>query len=199
MERGDKKKKSRGEGGEGGEGEAGKHMKPGLEHPGRTCAGTGPTGIGAALDWSVGGCIRRKKQRRQGEHAQEQGTVERENTKNKSRDAGGAGEEGDAHKRMKTGLEHPGKQRSRTATPGKGQPWAEAAGAAKRGRSGGGRRPQGEHEKGQGKVERGDTKNKNWEEGGKGEEEEADKHMETRLEHPGKKCTRTGSSSWGRP
>ena len=48
-------------------------------------------------------------------------------------------------------------------------------------------------------MEREDTKNKNREEGGEGEGGEADKHMETGLEHPGKKCTRTGTSEGGGP
>ena len=195
----DKKKKSRGEGGEGEEGEAGKHMKPGLEHPGRTCARTGTSGVGAALDWSVRGCIRRMKWRRQGEHAEEQGTVERENTKNKSREAGGAGDERDTHKHMENGLEHPGKQRRRTGSQCKGRPWTGAAGAAKRRGSGGCKKRRGEHEQEQGTVEREDTKKKNREEGGEGEEGEADKHMETGLEHLEKKCTRTGTSGWWRP
>ena len=39
-----------------------------------------------------------------------------------------------------------------------------------------------------------DTTNKRWEEGGEGEEGEADKRMEPGLEHPGKTCTRTGTS-----
>ena len=48
-------------------------------------------------------------------------------------------------------------------------------------------------------MEREDTKNKNREEGGEGEEGEADKHMETGMEHPGKKCTRTSTSGLQRP
>ena len=92
------------EGGEGDAGVAGRRMQPGLEHPGKMGAWTrttewwrpwtGTSGVGAALDWSVRGCIRRKKQRRRGAHAREQGTVEREITKNKSREARG-GREGE--------------------------------------------------------------------------------------------------------
>ena len=44
-----------------------------------------------------------------------------------------------------------------------------------------------------------DPKNKSGEEGGEGEEGEADKRMEPRLEHPGKQRTRTGTSGWWRP
>ena len=118
VEREDKKKKSREEGGEGDAGVTGRRMKPGLEHLGKMCAWTGTTewwrpltgtsGSGAALDWSVRGCIRRKEQRRRGAHAQEQATVEREIKRNKCREAGGGGEDGEADKRMAIGLEHPG-------------------------------------------------------------------------------------------
>ena len=118
VEREDKKKKSREEGGEGDAGVTVKRMKPGLEHPRKTGAWTGTTewwrpwtgtsGVGAALDWSVRGCIRGKKQRWQGEHAQEQRTVEREIKKNKSREAGGGGEDGEADTHMEIGPEHPG-------------------------------------------------------------------------------------------
>ena len=88
----------------------GQAHETGLEHPGKMGARTrrtewwrpwtGVSGVGAALDWSVRGCIRRKKQRRRGAHAQEQGTVEREITKNKSREAGGEGEDREADNRM---------------------------------------------------------------------------------------------------
>ena len=118
VEREDKKRKGREEGGEGDGRVGGKRMKPGEEDPGKTGARTGTTGwwrfwtgtsgVGAALDWSVRGCIRRKKQRRQGEHAQEQGTAERGNTKSRIREAGGEGEEGEADKRMEIGPEHLG-------------------------------------------------------------------------------------------
>ena len=84
----DGKKKSREEEGEGDAGVTSKRMKPGLEHPGKMGARTrttewwrpwtGTSGVGAALDWSVWGCIRRKKQRRRGARAHEQGTVERD-------------------------------------------------------------------------------------------------------------------------
>ena len=43
-------------------------------------------------------------------------------------------------------------------------------------------------------MQREDKKNKRPEEGGEGEEGEADEHMEPRLEHPEKKCTRTGTT-----
>ena len=39
-----------------------------------------------------------------------------------------------------------------------------------------------------------DTKNKSREEGGEGEEEEADKSMEPGLQRTGRQCTRTGTS-----
>ena len=48
-------------------------------------------------------------------------------------------------------------------------------------------------------MERDDTKNKRREEGGEGEEGEADKRKEPGLEHPGKTCTRTGTSGLWRP
>ena len=41
-----------------------------------------------------------------------------EDPKNKSREEGGEGEEGEAGKSMEPGLEHPGKQRTRTGTSG---------------------------------------------------------------------------------
>ena len=44
-----------------------------------------------------------------------------------------------------------------------------------------------------------DPKIKSGEEGGEGEEGEANKRMEPRLEHPGKQRTRTGTSGWWRP
>ena len=44
-----------------------------------------------------------------------------------------------------------------------------------------------------------DKKSNRREEGGEGEEGEADKHMEPRLEHPGKQRTRTGTSGGRRP
>ena len=43
-------------------------------------------------------------------------------------------------------------------------------------------------------MEREEKKNKRREEGGEGEEGQADEHMEPGLEHPGKKCTRTGTT-----
>ena len=47
--------------------------------------------------------------------------------------------------------------------------------------------------------EREDTKNKSREKGGEGEEGEADESVEPGLEHPGKKCTRTGTSGAAAP
>ena len=112
------KEKSWEEEGEGDAGATSKRMKPGLEHPGKTGARTrttewwrpwtGTSGVGLALHWSVRGCIRRKKQQRRGARAQEQGTVEREIKKNKSWEAGGGSEDGEADKRMGVGLKHPG-------------------------------------------------------------------------------------------
>ena len=103
------KKKSREEEGEGDAGVTSKRMKPRLEHPGKMGARTRTTewwrpwtaksGVGAAMDFSVRGCIRRKKQLRRGERAQEQETVEREIKEKKGREAGGGGEDGEADKR----------------------------------------------------------------------------------------------------
>ena len=44
-----------------------------------------------------------------------------------------------------------------------------------------------------------DPKNKSGEEGGEGEEGEADKRLEPRMEHPGKQRTRSGTTGWWRP
>ena len=43
-------------------------------------------------------------------------------------------------------------------------------------------------------MEREDKKNQRREEGGEGEEAEADEHMERGLEHPGQKYKRTGTT-----
>ena len=118
----DTKNKSREEGGEGEGGEVHKRMECGLEHPGKQRARTGTSWNEAALDPSVRGSIRRKTRRRDkkrpGEHEQEPGTMEREDTKNKSREAGGEGEAGEADNTWNSdwnilgsnspGLEHPG-------------------------------------------------------------------------------------------
>ena len=56
--------------------------------------------------------------------------MEREDTKKDSREAGGEGGEGQADKRMELGLEHPGKQRTRTGTSGGRKPWTGTSGEA---------------------------------------------------------------------
>ena len=48
-------------------------------------------------------------------------------------------------------------------------------------------------------MEREDTKKESREAGGGKEEGKADKHMELRLEHPGKQHTRTGTSGGRKP
>ena len=89
---------------------------PGLEHPGWMRAWIGASGAAEA-----GGSGGAKK--RQGEHEQEQGMVEREDTKDKSREEGGEGEEEKADKRKELGREHPGKQRTRNGTSRGRRPW----------------------------------------------------------------------------
>ena len=61
----DAKNNSREEGGEGEEGEAAEHMEPGWGQPGKQRTQTGTSGGEAALDWSVRGLMRMRKQRRQ--------------------------------------------------------------------------------------------------------------------------------------
>ena len=92
---------------------------------------------------------------------------------------------------MKPGLEHPGKQRTRTGTSGGRGPWTGTSGeeAARdwnvRGKEG----------KEEGKEQmRKDTKNKSREAGREGEEGEAAKHMEPGREQTGTRRTRTGTS-----
>ena len=117
----DAKNKSREAGGEGEEGEADKHMEPGLEHQGKTCTRTGTSfcwrlwtetsGVEGALDWSVRGCIRRRKRPRQ-ETAWRTGT--------KARNGGEGGHErqepgrGRRRRGRKSGQTHG----TRTRTPG---------------------------------------------------------------------------------
>ena len=53
----------------------------------------------------------------------------RKDEKNKSREAGGGGEEGEAAEHMEPGREQPGKQRTLTEHPGERRPWIGAPGA----------------------------------------------------------------------
>ena len=56
--------------------------------------------------------------------------MEREDTEKESREAGGEGGEGKADKHMELGLQHPGKQRTRTRTSGGRKPWTGTSGDA---------------------------------------------------------------------
>ena len=122
---------SREAGGEGAEGKAAKHVDPGQEQPGKQRTRTRTSGGKAALDWSVWGSMKRRKgcgKKLQGEHEQEPSTGEKEDKKNNRREEGGKGEEGEADKHMEPGLDHPGKQRTRTATSGGRRLWTETSG-----------------------------------------------------------------------
>ena len=130
---------------------------------------------------------------RQGEHEQEQGTVEREDTKDKSQERGRKGEEEKTDTAMELGQEHPGKLRTGTGTSEGQRPWTGTSeeetamdwnvrGCIRR-RT---RRRQETVRRTSTRarnVEREDKKKKSRGEGGEGEEGEAGKHMKPGLEH----------------
>ena len=119
--------------------------------------------------------------------------MEREDTKDKSQEERGEGEEEKADKRMEHGREHPGKRRTRTGTSEGQRPWAGTSGEEAainwtvRGCIRRRTRQQQETARRTStrarKVEREDKKKKSREQGGEGEEGEADPDWNIRGTH----------------
>ena len=161
---------SREVGGEGAKGKAANHVTmwnpdddnrgsstPGLVHQGARRPWIGASG-------ALGGRRSGGSKKRQGVHAQEAGTVEREDEKNKRREEGGEGEASTWNRDWNIrgskapGLEHPGGGGPGLERPGRQRPGIGTSGATKGGGYGSGEQRQGAHEQEQGPDEEGHDK-----------------------------------------